>query len=158
MLLIWGQRFYGAVYRIRSLGPVETRFFHLFWFPLVPLASVIRTDAEIYPLSELHWRSIAIAYLRAVLWVVTLVMATTLSRGDVAMLLVFLLSASLLVATYVWMRHATYEQAADIFRHARVSTEDALMMRDSYGKLDPAELARGDRAPADNVLNRMHID
>lgn len=162
MFLIWGTRYYGSVDRIRGLGPVETRFFHMFFFPLVPLGSVIRCHSEVYPLSELHGRSIVMGYLRAVLWVFTLVLATAVSsmlkRGDVAGLLMFLTGAALLVASYVWMRHATYERAADIFRYARVSTEDALLMRESYGKLDPAERARGDRDPAGNVLNRVHVD
>lgn len=162
MFVIWGKGYYGSVDRIRGLGPVETRFFHLFWFPLIPLESVIRCGAVAYPLSEMHGRSILMGYIRAVLWVVTLVLATAvpsaLRRGDVAGFLVFLICAGLLVACYLWMRHATYERAADIFRYARVSTEDALLMRESYGKLDKAELTRGDRDPASNVLNRMRVD
>jgi hypothetical protein len=162
MFIVWGKGFYGSVDRIRGLGPVKTRFFHLFFFPLIPLESVISTQSGAYPLSELHGRSILMAYIRAVLWplalVLTIAVPRTLSRGDFLGFLMFLISAGLLVGSYIWMRHATYERAADIFRYARVSTEDALLMRESYGKLDKAELARGDRDPAGNVLNRMHVD
>ncbi len=41
MVIIWGEKLYGKVDRINGVAYVATRFFHLWYFPLVPLTSFI---------------------------------------------------------------------------------------------------------------------
>ena len=41
MIIIWGQRMYGKVDEVPGLFHVRTRFFHLWFIPLIPLATFV---------------------------------------------------------------------------------------------------------------------
>jgi hypothetical protein len=46
MLVIWGTRHFGACDRIEGLGEVQTRFFHIWFVPLIPLGSTFVTHED----------------------------------------------------------------------------------------------------------------
>lgn len=90
MLVYYGKDFFGRVDRCfvegREALYVETLFFHLFLFPLIPLRSylvVAGTDQGMDV--PLNWKSVGLAYLRAVLFVLLLVSGLILLMGVVAL-------------------------------------------------------------------------
>jgi hypothetical protein len=44
MIIIWGERLYGKVDHVPGLCYVSTRFFHLWYIPLIPLQSIVIID------------------------------------------------------------------------------------------------------------------
>jgi len=68
MVIIWGQRMYGRVDRFAG-SHVATRFFHLYYVPLIPLSSWLvleeQTEGNFIGLQlPLQWRSVLLAWLR----------------------------------------------------------------------------------------------
>jgi hypothetical protein len=45
-MIVYGTRCYGRVDELEELGAVETKFFHLFWVPLIPLGSMFVFDDD----------------------------------------------------------------------------------------------------------------
>lgn len=45
-MIIYGTRTYGRVDQIQDLGAVETKFFHVFWVPLIPVGSFFVFDDD----------------------------------------------------------------------------------------------------------------
>src|SRR5688572_788398 len=44
MVIIWGVRFAGKVDAVPQVGHVATRFFHLYYVPLIPVGTFLVTD------------------------------------------------------------------------------------------------------------------
>lgn len=68
MVIIWGQRMYGRVDRFAG-SHVATRFFHLYYLPLIPLSSWLvfeeRGDGDFVGVQvPMQWRSVLSAWLR----------------------------------------------------------------------------------------------
>ncbi len=78
--LVWGERFYGQCDQVPGTLHVLTRFFHLWWFPLVPRESwLVLLDGHDCPSAchvrmRLQVKSIALAWTRALLWVAAAVL------------------------------------------------------------------------------------
>ena len=73
MILIWGQSNYGKVDVVPRLCYVTTRFFHLYYVPLIPLGSYVVLEGTEngngfrgVPTS-LSWRSVLAGWVRAVM-------------------------------------------------------------------------------------------
>ncbi len=45
-MIIYGTRTYGRVDEIEDVGAVETKFFHVFWVPLIPMRSMFVFDDD----------------------------------------------------------------------------------------------------------------
>jgi hypothetical protein len=68
MIVIWGQRMYGRVHRFAG-SHIATRFFHIYWLPLIPLSSwLVLEEHEEGRFTGLQipmsLRSVALAWLR----------------------------------------------------------------------------------------------
>ncbi len=46
MFVVYGTRLYGRVDMIPGLCYVATRFFHIFWIPIIPLGSQIVVEED----------------------------------------------------------------------------------------------------------------
>ncbi len=71
MILIWGQKLYGKCERVPGEFYVATKFFHLWYIPLIPLGSwVVLEGSEVDDgwsgtSTPLSWRSVLMGYARA---------------------------------------------------------------------------------------------
>jgi hypothetical protein len=81
LAVVYGTRYYGRVDVVPFYLAVETKFWHLFWIPLVPLESwIIASDPEgrdpvrNVP-TQLSWKSIGFTWLRILLSVLLVVAA-----------------------------------------------------------------------------------
>lgn len=77
MLIIWGTRLFGKVDQVGKDVHVATKFFHLWYVPLIPLESwvVVAQDGDGwrgFPLKSMRWKSALIAWLRVALIVAAL--------------------------------------------------------------------------------------
>jgi len=155
MVIISGTRMAGKVDVVPRIGYVSTRFFHLYWVPLLPLQSflVFSEDGDNVngvPLS-LQWKSVLVGWLRGASWL-TLVAAPVLAvltfadnhpvHGFLAIGLWVLAALALPLTHYLpGIREASYERALDLARRTGLSPETRLMLEVAYGRLtaDQAE-------------------
>ena len=72
---VFGTRLFGQVDRVAGLFSVRTRFFHINFVPLVPLASYLIFEEKSgsgnrgIELKKLRWNSVLLAWLRTPLWI-----------------------------------------------------------------------------------------
>ncbi|MGE0492120.1 MAG: hypothetical protein AB7S38_23095 [Vulcanimicrobiota bacterium] len=90
MIVYFGKDLFGRVERCLAEGRetlyIETLFFHIFLFPLIPLRSylvVAGTDQAVE--LPLNWKSVGLAYLRAVLFILLLVSGLVVSAGVIGL-------------------------------------------------------------------------
>lgn len=73
MIIVWGQQLYGKVERVKGEVYVATQFFHLWYFPLIPLKSFIVFEGTETPEGfqgkeiPIHLKSVFFSYLRGIL-------------------------------------------------------------------------------------------
>jgi hypothetical protein len=149
MVIISGTRMAGKVDAIPRIGYVSTRFFHLYWVPLLPLESflVFSEDGDNIngvPLG-LQWKSVLVGWLRGASWL-TMVVAPVLAvltfadhhhiQGSIA-LASWALAAALLPLLHYFpgIREASYERAIELAERTGLSPESRLMLEVAYGRL-----------------------
>lgn len=90
MIIYYGKDLFGRSDRClvdgRETLYIETLFFHLFLFPLIPLRSYLVVAGTDQALElPLHWKSVGLAYLRAVLFILLLVSGLVVSAGVIGL-------------------------------------------------------------------------
>jgi hypothetical protein len=156
MIIIWGQRMYGRVDAVPGLCYVVTRFFHLWYLPLIPLGSfaVVAEQGESFmgasvPLSI---KSVLVAWLRCALVVGTIVcLVLTVVHGlhqQWSSLILDMLAAGALVAALVssykarFPGHARYERAVELAAVLRITELGRAQLDMQYGRLSPEAFDR----------------
>lgn len=80
MVIVWGQQLYGKVERVKGEVYVATQFFHLWYFPLIPLKSFIVFEGTETPEGfqgkeiPIHMKSVFFSYLRGTLTTIAIFM------------------------------------------------------------------------------------
>ena len=155
MVIITGVRFAGKVDAVPRIGHVATRFFHIYYVPLIPLGTFLvtregDTDFAGVPL-PLNGKSILVGWLRTFGWlgligspiVAGLGMAGSNFPQTVTGGIGTAVFAALLWFLYCqrFITHASYERAADIARQMGLPPEQRLMLEVAYGRMtaDQAE-------------------
>lgn len=156
MVIISGVRFAGKVDAVPRIGHVATRFFHLYWIPLIPVGTFLVTaekddDFTGFPL-PLNAKSIVVGYLRTIGWVglAAAVVAAFMAVGEKQHQLAGLavaggaIAAALLLALYrlAIFTHATYERAIELGRHVGLPPDQLLMLEVAYGRLNADQAER----------------
>ncbi len=155
MVIISGTRMAGKVDVVPRIGYVSTRFFHLYYVPLIPLQSYLVFSEEgdeingvLLPFQP---KSILVGWLRGASWLALIAapVIAMLGIGDkhpevaAISLAVWVLAALLLPTLHYWpaVREASYERAIQLANHAGLSPETRLMLEVAYGRLtaDQAE-------------------
>jgi hypothetical protein len=149
MVIIWGVRFAGKVDAVPQVGHVATRFFHLYYVPLIPVGTFLVTDEREDAFSGLplpwSFKSIVVGWLRTAGFVAFLpavfLLVTGVSRGDAARVgggLVIMLTA----AAALWFCYrlksittAGYERAMELASQLGLSPEQRLLLEVSYGRM-----------------------
>jgi hypothetical protein len=156
MVIISGTRMAGRVDAIPRVGYVSTRFFHLYWVPLLPLQSFLVFSEEDDDINGvpigLNWKSVLVGWLRGGLWL-TLVAAPLLAvmtyldhhpKHAAAAIAIWLLAAAALLLLYFWggICEAKYERALELAQRAGLSPETRLMLEVAYGRLSADQAER----------------
>jgi len=154
MIIITGVRLAGKVDAVPRVGHVATRFFHLYYVPLIPLGTVLVVDPESetgLPL-PLSMKSVLAAWLRSAAWVGLILGAflgvTRLADNNperaLRGLALAATSAVALVPLYRlrFFRAASYERAMEIVRLAGLSPEQRLMLEVAYGRMNADQAER----------------
>lgn len=70
MIVLFGSRLFGQVDKACGIGSVSTEFFHIYYFPIAPLASYVVSDSgdALAVKTRLNWKSVLVAWSRA--WLV----------------------------------------------------------------------------------------
>jgi hypothetical protein len=156
MVIISGVRFAGKVDAVPHVGHVATRFFHLYWVPLIPVGTFLvieenEDDFKGFPL-PLNGKSIVVGYLRTLGWIglAASIGGAFIAAGDKHFgraglaLLAALLAAGMLTILYRLsiFRHASYERAKELGRLARLPAEQLLMLEVAYGRMNADQAER----------------
>lgn len=156
MIIIWGVRFAGKVDAVPQVGHVATRFFHLYYVPLIPVGTFLVTDERDDAFSGLPLplspKSILVGWLRTAGIVAFLpalyLLGTGMSKGDLAKaglgVLMMVLAAVVLWCCYRMksITTASYERAMDLARRIGLSPEHLLLLEVSYGKMTAEQAER----------------
>lgn len=153
MIIIWGTRLFGRVDEVPGLFHVATRFFHLWYIPLIPLGSslILSKEGNSYRGMDisLSGKSVLIAWLRVglilgtlVLGFVGLVLLAATARGGsiwpgigVEVLAVICLVGAILAWTTKGLCHASYERAVQLAERAGMSEEGLVLLELFYGRV-----------------------
>src|SRR5438045_7725775 len=137
MVVITGVRLAGKVDAVPRVGHVATRFFHLYYVPLIPLGTFLvinekDENAGGIPL-PLSGKSIVVGWLRTAAWLalvgagVLAIMAAADRKPHVAgVMVVGAVLAAVFLAVLYRLRsitHATYDRAMEIARGAGLPVE-----------------------------------
>jgi len=156
MVIISGVRFAGKVDAVPRVGHVATRFFHLYWIPLIPVGTFLvieekEDDFKGFPL-PLNAKSIVVGYLRTLGWIGVaagtggaFMAAGEKQFGWAALALVAaLLAAGMLTLLYRLsaFKHASYDRAIELGRLAKLPPEQLLMLEVAYGRMDADQAER----------------
>jgi hypothetical protein len=92
MVFIWGSRLFGKIDQVGPNVHVATKFWHLYYIPLIPRESWVVTEKTDdgwrgFRLKSLHWKSVLVGWLRAAcvlgaLFCLHSVLATTGAADD----------------------------------------------------------------------------
>jgi hypothetical protein len=156
MVIISGVRFAGKIDAVPRVGHVATRFFHLYWIPLIPLGTFLVTsekddDFTGFPL-PLSGKSILIGWLRTAGWIglTAAVALAFMAAGEKqygwagAAAAVGAIAAGLLLVLYrlsIFTR-ASYERASELARQIGLSPEQLLMIEVAYGRMNADQAER----------------
>lgn len=152
MLLIWGSRQYGKVDEVPGLFHVATRFFHIWFIPLIPLQSYIvlqRTGNSFHGMAtSMSGKSVLAGYARiwpffvsAACMLFALPMFALAKTGSiVAGVVAVLIAAGCMVGgilsyTHASMQRATYERAVELAEKLKLPEEGLVMIELAYGRV-----------------------
>jgi hypothetical protein len=155
MIIIFGTRLAGKVDAVPRIGHVATRFFHVYYVPLIPLGTVFltpdQTDETGVPL-PLSGKSILVGWLRSAAWVgliaAAVLLLTGISRAHPGRLG---LGVSCLAACTagLWLLYrlrpivqASYQRATEIVQQIGLSPEQRLMVEIAYGRMSADQAER----------------
>jgi len=156
MVIISGVRFAGKVDAVPRVGHVATRFFHLYWIPLIPVGTFLVTeekddDFKGFPL-PLNGKSIFIGWLRTIGWVglAAAVIAAFMAIGEKqygwagAAAAAGVIAAGMLLALYrlTIFTRASYERALELGRQVGLPPEQLLMIEVAYGRMNADQAER----------------
>ena len=149
MVIISGVRFAGKVDAVPKVGHVATRFFHLYYVPLIPVGTFLVTDERDDEFSGLplpwSFKSILVGWLRTAGFVAfgpaVYLLITGSHRNDLARVgagvLIILLAAVVLWFCYRLksITTASYERAMELASRLGLSPEQRLLLEVSYGRM-----------------------
>jgi hypothetical protein len=149
MVIISGVRFAGKVDAVPKVGHVATRFFHLYYVPLIPVGTFLVTDERDDEFSGLplpwSFKSIIVGWLRTAAFVAfapaIFLLVTGVNRGDAervgAGLAIMLVAAVVLWFCYRLksITNASYERAMELASRLGLSPEQRLLLEVSYGRM-----------------------
>ncbi len=158
MIGIWGNRLFGRVDYVPGLGHVATRFFHLFYVPLVPLGSQVVPEEGpgALPIAACG-KSIAIAYLRAICALaaaVSLLGAAAAQGGDrwtAGAGALAGLGAVFLTYRASFLRVSKFDRARQLAKECQLPSEAVLALAVHYGEIDIADAVACARPPREEV-------
>lgn len=143
-MVIFGTRFFGQVDRVPGLMAVRTKFFHINFVPLLPLASwvVFEGTGRGVDLKKVRWNSVLFAWLRTALWVIALVSAIVgLARmgkdPDWHAWMPFYGAAAGAAAAWFWSyrtAQADFDRAAQLAQMAQLSPEMVQRLEQHFGR------------------------
>jgi peptidoglycan/LPS O-acetylase OafA/YrhL len=156
MVIISGVRFAGKVDAVPRVGHVATRFFHLYWIPLIPVGTFLVTEEKGDDFKgfglPLNAKSIVVGYLRTLGWLgfAAAIGAAFMAAGEKQYgwaglaLAAALLAAGMLTLLYrlsIFTR-ASYERAIELARHSKLPPEHLLMIEVAYGRMNADQAER----------------
>jgi len=156
MIIVWGTTHAGKVDEVPGgMFHVVTRFGHLYYLPLIPMASFVvleKTPGGFHGTQiPLSLKSIGVAWLRVfcvfamiVCGVILLVAAIDEKAGRWDWIGPSIIAAVILAALVMTYRlgifaRASYERAKLLATYARINDIGALALEVAYGRLSPAE-------------------
>jgi len=153
MIIISGVRFAGKVDAVPQVGHVATRFFHLYYVPLIPVGTFLVTDEREDEFSGLplpwSFKSILVGWLRTAGFLAFVpaifLLVTGVTRSDAARVgagvLIILLAAAVLWFCYKLksITTASYERAIDLASRLGLSPEHRLLLEVAYGRMTAAQ-------------------
>jgi 5-bromo-4-chloroindolyl phosphate hydrolysis protein len=155
MIFVWGTRLYGKVDEVPGMFHVATRFFHLWYIPLIPMGSTV-----VLAKSGKSWRGVTIglsaksmllAWARAGLIVGTfftgitgMVMLTDYRPHTAAAISLIVLAAAMLAgAVATWMMRglarAKYERAVELAEKIGMKEEGLVMIELAFKRVSEAD-------------------
>lgn len=165
MIVIWGNRLYGKVDQVPGRCHVATRFFHLYFIPLIPLGSYVvgkGYEEEGLPI-DLSAKSVCAAWMRASFVIMSVVggfMAlanaadpTLLSLG--IGLLAFGVAGGIAANTNAGLNQASYERAVELCDRLGIDDRGDVFPLDLvYGQISEEEARRRREAHLAEVRRR----
>ena len=166
MLIIWGTRLYGRCDEVGGMFHIATRFFHVWYIPLIPMGSVVVLER-----SANSWRGVSVglsgksvfaAYARG--WsfvgaVLLFIFGMTMlndRRPDIAAAVIgFSLSAVCLVIGALawagpWFKKAKYERAIALAERIGVKEEGLVLIELAFNRISEQD--------AKEALDALHAD
>lgn len=166
MIFVWGTRLYGKVDEVPGLFHVATKFFHIWFLPLIPLGSHVVIEKSWnkwrgVPIT-LSGKSTLIALARVWLFAGALFVGFLgllflggrpphLAASIITELFAVLLLAGGIAAWVVKSaRHATYERAVQLAEKVQVTEEGLVLLELAYGRVSSED--------ANATLERLRAD
>lgn len=149
--VVWGTRLYGKVDEVPGLCYVATRFFHLWYVPLVPLNTyaVVAEDFEGWrgPEISMSSKSVMVGYCRGLAAAAAVAGAVMFCFGmgpeehllGPACALLTCAALLFLATRSKAVSRASYERACELGRALEVTKEGQAIIDLAYGKIDEAQ-------------------
>ncbi|HEY3450655.1 MAG TPA: hypothetical protein VGK67_30140 [Myxococcales bacterium] len=144
-MIIFGTRLFGEVDSVPGFFSVRTRFFHVNFLPLVPVASFLMFGPEQgVELGSVQWRSVLACWARTALIVgggIALIAGMVMlgEKSDrssgIGLLAAGALCGAALWASYRYLR-ASKARALELCELAGLSAEDKARLERHFGRLD----------------------
>jgi len=154
---VFGTRLFGQADRVAGLFCVRTKFFHVNFVPLVPLASYLIFEEKGgsgnrgVELKKLRWNSVLLAWLRTPLWIacgISSVIGLVLAVGvhhdwqtAGPMLGLAAVTGAAFYATYRFSE-ASFERASELARLVGLPREFTAALEQRFGRSFVPDLAR----------------
>jgi len=145
---VFGTRLFGQADRVPGLFSVRTKFFHVNFVPLVPLASYLvfeekGSEGRGVELKKLRWNSVLLAWVRTPLWIaavvgaiVGLVQGTGIEHdwhGAAPVLGIAFVAAAGWYASYR-LSAASFERASELARTAGLPPPFIAALEQRFGR------------------------
>ena len=151
MIVIFGENYFGRSDTIPGVAHVATRFFHISYFPILPLQSAIFVNQgsknELEFQLSVHWKSVLLAYARALL-ILAFSIAVTIAilelsspRSDLFSSIAWMCAfVTMLICSYRirGLGRATYENAIAMSEELDFTEVGMLRLEGAFGRGDAA--------------------
>ena len=154
MIIIWGSRLFGKVDVVPGLFHVATKFFHVWYLPLIPLGSHLVTeeheDGWIGIPVGLSGKSVFIAWIRTAAFLATIVFAV-MAVAQIAEgvdwftpVLRCLICGAILAGTYLYkgFSRASYERAVYLAERAEIGEGGLVFLDLAFERITEEEAER----------------
>jgi hypothetical protein len=154
---VFGTRLFGQADRVPGLFCVRTKFFHVNFVPLIPLASYLvfeekgRSGNRGIELKKLRWNSVLLAWLRTPLWIgcaVGVILGLVIGSGvqhdwqtGAPILAAALAAGAAWYASYR-LSAASFERAAELTRTAGLPADFIAALEQRFGRSFVPDLAQ----------------